>query len=61
MRHAGFEFDKASLHEASRPAENARTAHRSEEAAQGQGERALFFFRKQMEQRGRVDYGDVST
>ena len=61
MRHACFKFDKASLRGASRPAENACATNRSKEASQNQRERPLFFFRKQVEQRGRMDRGDVSA
>lgn len=59
MRHACFKFDKTSFRGAGRPAENACATNRSKEAAQDQRERPLFFFRKQMEQRGRMDHGDV--
>ena len=61
MRHTCFKFDKASLRGASRPAENACTTNRSKEAAQDQRERPLFFFGEQVEQRGRMDHGDVSA
>ena len=56
-----FEFDIASLRLAGRPTEYTRTTDRSEEAIQGPRERQLFFFRKQVEQRGCVDHRDMSA
>lgn len=61
MRHACFKFDKASLRGAGRPAKNACATNRSKEAAQDQRERLLFFFRKQVEQRRRMNDGDMSA
>lgn len=49
MRDIAFKFSIANLREAGRPAEYGRTADGSEQAAQGQRERPLFFFREQVE------------
>ena len=56
-----FEFDITSLRLAGRPTKYARTTDRSKEATQGVRERQLFFFRKQVEQRGCVDRRDMSA
>jgi hypothetical protein len=49
MRNLALEFDVPNLRAAGRPAEYARTADRSEEAAKGVRKRHLVFIRKQVE------------
>ena len=61
MGNLAFKFDMASLRDAGRPTEYARTTNWSEEATKGLCERQLFFFGKQVEQRGCMDRRDVSA